>query len=56
MLQSMRSAAKWIWLIIAIVFVGGFVFYESSGLFGRTAVTSTSAVATVNGTDILYPT
>ena len=56
MLQSMRSAAKWIWLIIAIVFVGGFVFYESSGLFGRTAVTSTTAVATVNGQDILYTT
>ena len=54
MLQSMRSAAKWIWLIIAIVFVGGFVFYESSGLFGRTALTTTTPVATVNGQDILY--
>ncbi|MFL5576304.1 MAG: peptidyl-prolyl cis-trans isomerase [Gemmatimonadaceae bacterium] len=56
MLSSMRSAAKWIWLIIAIVFVGGFVFYESSGLFGRSAVTNSTAVATVNGQDILYTT
>lgn len=56
MLQSMRSAAKWIWLTIAIVFVGGFVFYESSGLFTTGAVTTSSAVGTVNGQDILYTT
>lgn len=56
MLQSMRSAAKWIWFVIAAVFIGGFVFYQSSGLFGRTPVTTTTAVAKVNGREILYQT
>ena len=56
MLQSMRSAARYIWIGLAIAFVGGFVFYESSGLFGRSRVTTTTAVATVNGRDIPYQT
>lgn len=52
MLQSMRSAAKYIWVILFVLFVGGFLFYESSGLFGRGPNTSSTVVATVNGRDI----
>ena len=29
MLQQMRSAAKYVWVFIALAFVGGFVFYET---------------------------
>lgn len=55
MLQQMRSAAKYLWILIGIAFVGGFLLYETSGLLGlSTAPTSTTPVATVNGTDILY--
>ena len=55
MLQQMRSLAKYIWVLVALVFVGGFLLYETSGLLGlSTAPTSTTPVATVNGTDILY--
>src|SRR5262245_19711921 len=50
----MRSAAKYIWLIIVVAFVGGFLLVQTSGLLGRTAVTPTTAVATVNGHEILY--
>lgn len=54
MLQAMRSSAKFVFWILAIAFVGGFLLFESSGLMGRGAVTPTTAVASVNGTDILY--
>ena len=54
MLQQMRSAAKYIWLFIIVAFVGGFLLAETSGLLGRTPVTPTTAVAKVNGRDILY--
>jgi peptidyl-prolyl cis-trans isomerase D len=50
----MRSSAKFVFWILAIAFVGGFLLVETSGLLGRTAVTPTTAVASVNGTDILY--
>lgn len=53
MLQSMRASAKYIWIVVVIAFVGGFLLYESSGLFGSARVTPTTAVATVNGEDIL---
>ena len=56
MLQSMRSAAKYVWGFIALAFVGGFVFYESSGLFNSNALTTSSAVGSVNRQDILYTT
>lgn len=49
----MRSAAKWIWWAIAILFLIGFVFYQQSGLTGQ-KVTAGTSVATVNGTDINY--
>jgi peptidyl-prolyl cis-trans isomerase D len=50
----MRSSAKFVFWILAIAFVGGFLLVETSGLLGRNAVTPTTAVASVNGTDILY--
>jgi peptidyl-prolyl cis-trans isomerase D len=50
----MRSLAKYIWVIVALFFVGGFLLYQTSGLMGRVNVTPTTAVATVNGHDILY--
>jgi len=54
-LQQMRSAAKWIWIFIVIAFVGGFLFLDTSGLLGgRDQITPTTAVASVNGTDIPY--
>ena len=56
MLQSMRSAAKYIWIILVVAFVGGFLLVETSGLLGRAPVTTGTAVATVNGEDVLYQT
>jgi peptidyl-prolyl cis-trans isomerase D len=50
----MRGLAKYIWVLVALFFVGGFLLYETSGLMGRTPVTSSTAVAVVNGHDILY--
>ena len=54
MLQSMRSAAKYVWIVLIIAFVGGFLLVDSSGLLGRAPVTTNTVVATVNGEDILY--
>jgi peptidyl-prolyl cis-trans isomerase D len=56
LLQAMRASAKYIWIIIVILFVGGFLLAQTSGLLGRAPVTSTTAVATVNGQDILAST
>jgi peptidyl-prolyl cis-trans isomerase D len=53
-LQTMRSSAKYVWIILIFAFVGGFLLFQTSGLIGSTPVTSTTAVATVNGRDILY--
>lgn len=50
----MRSAAKYIWIFIFIAFVGGFLLAETSGLLGRSPVTTSTVVATVNGEDIPY--
>lgn len=52
----MRSAAKWIWILVAVFFVGGFLLIDTSGLLGRAPVTPTTAVASVNGQDVLYTT
>lgn len=49
----MRSSAKYIWIFLIIFFVGGFLLAETSGLLGRAPVTTSTAVATVNGEDIL---
>ena len=54
MLQTMRSSAKVVMWILLASFVGGFLLVETSGLLGRSAVTPSTAVASVNGTDILY--
>jgi len=55
-LQSMRSAAKYIWIFIVVVFVGVFLFTETSGLLGRARITTGTAVAKVNGDEIPYTT
>src|SRR4051812_16937199 len=49
----MRSAAKYVWIIIAVTFVGGFLFAQASGLLGRAPVTTTTAVAKVTGAETL---
>ncbi|HEU4995273.1 MAG TPA: peptidyl-prolyl cis-trans isomerase [Gemmatimonadaceae bacterium] len=54
MLQQMRGAAKYIWIVIVVAFVGGFLLMETSGLLGRTPLTPTTPVAKVNGREILY--
>lgn len=56
MLQQMRASAKYIWIIIVVLFVGGFLLAQTSGLLGRAPVTPTTAVASVNGQDILATT
>jgi peptidyl-prolyl cis-trans isomerase D len=52
-MEWMRRSAPVVFLIIAVTFVGGFLLVESSGLLGRGTLTPTTAVATVNGEDIL---
>ncbi len=56
MLQSMRSAAKYIWIFLVGAFVLSFLLYQTSGLSGRTPVTTSTAVAKVNGEEILLTT
>jgi parvulin-like peptidyl-prolyl isomerase len=53
-LQQMRAKALWIWGILFVAFVGGFLFVDTSGLIGRGPVTTSTVVATVEGQDILY--
>ncbi|MGH7719381.1 MAG: SurA N-terminal domain-containing protein, partial [Gemmatimonadaceae bacterium] len=52
MLQAMRSAAKYIWLVVFALFVGGFLLYDVSGLAGRQSVTLGTTLAEVNGVTI----
>lgn len=54
MLQQMRSASKLIFILMAISFVVGFLLLETSGILNTSAVTTSTAVAEVNGQDILY--
>jgi len=49
----MRSSAKYIWIFLVIFFVGGFLLLQTSGLLGRAPVTPSTAVAKVNGDEIL---
>lgn len=49
----MRSSGKYFMIVMAAVFVGIFLFGESSGLLGRGPVTTSTVVAKVNGQDIL---
>ena len=53
MLQQMRGGAKYIWLAIFIFFVVGFLLYQTSGLSSRSANTTSTVVASVNGEEIL---
>jgi peptidyl-prolyl cis-trans isomerase D len=47
----MRSAAKYIWIFVAALFILGFLLYQTSGLSGNTA-TARTPIASVNGQDI----
>ena len=49
----MRSAARYIWIVIAALFLIGFVFYQQSGLTDK-KVSAGTPIATVNGADINY--
>ncbi len=51
MLKTMRSAAKYIWIFVAVLFILGFLLYQTSGLSGNTANARTP-IASVNGEDI----
>jgi peptidyl-prolyl cis-trans isomerase D len=53
-LQQFRSMARYIWIFAAAAFVGGFLLMDTSGLLGSSTLTPTTAVAEVNGRDILY--
>lgn len=53
MMDWMRRKAPVVFLIVAVTFVGGFLLVDTSGLLTRGAITPTTAVATVNGEDIL---
>jgi peptidyl-prolyl cis-trans isomerase D len=53
-LQQMRNNAKWIWIVIVVAFVGGFLLFQTSGLAGRAAVTPQTAVVKINGEEITY--
>ncbi|MCC7053549.1 MAG: peptidyl-prolyl cis-trans isomerase [Gemmatimonadaceae bacterium] len=55
MLQTFRSYGKYIFWGLAFTFIGGFVFYESSGLFGRdSGPTLGTTVVKVDGQDVPY--
>src|ERR671934_1805461 len=54
-LQSMRSAAKYIWWFVVLTFVVVFIFAETSGLTSR-PVTRGTTVGSVNGQEITYDT
>ena len=57
MLQTFRSFGKYIFWGLAVTFIGGFVFYESSGLFGRdSGPTLGTTVIKVDGQDVAYGT
>jgi len=52
----MRASANNIWIIIVVLFRRWLPPRSTSGLLGRAPVTSTTAVASVNGEDILATT
>ena len=52
-MELMRRWAPIVFVVIAVTFVGAFLFVDTSGLIGRGALTPTTAVAKVNGEDIL---
>ncbi len=54
MLQQLRSRAGWVWLIVFLFFVVGFLLADTSGLLGLgpAPITNNTVVAKVNGEDI----
>jgi peptidyl-prolyl cis-trans isomerase D len=52
----MRSSAKYIWWFIIFFFIVGYLLLDTSGLLSGAGVTPTTAIAEVNGRDILYTT
>ncbi len=54
MLQSMRSAAKYVWVLLIVFFVGGFLLLDTSGLIGAGGITTGTTVGKVNGQSISY--
>lgn len=54
MLQQLRAATKYIFLFLFVSFVVGFLLMDTSGLVTRGAITPSTAVAEVNGRDLLY--
>jgi peptidyl-prolyl cis-trans isomerase D len=51
----MRSAGKYIWIVLFIAFVGGYLLLDTSGLLGGGgALTLGTSVGSVNGHDITY--
>ena len=50
----MRSAGKYIWIVLFIAFVGGYLLLDTSGLLGGQVLTLGTSVGSVNGKDITY--
>jgi peptidyl-prolyl cis-trans isomerase D len=50
----MRGAAKWIWIVVFVAFVGAFLLVDMSGMVGQAPVTASTVVAKVNGVEIPY--
>lgn len=48
------GVAKYIWVVLFVAFVGGFLLADMSGLVGMTGVTPNTVVAKVNGEEIPY--
>ena len=54
MLQQMRSAARYLWWILAIAFVVGYLLLDTSGLLGQRGMTQSTVIGEVNGVEITY--
>jgi peptidyl-prolyl cis-trans isomerase D len=53
-LQQMRSAARYLWWILAVAFVGGYLLLDTSGLLGQRGLSQSTAIGEVNGVEITY--
>lgn len=55
MLQGMRYAARYVWIVLVIAFVGGYLLLDTSGLLsGAQVITIGTSVGSVNGKSITY--
>lgn len=54
MLQQMRSAARYLWWILAVAFVVGYLLLDTSGLLGQRGMSQSTAIGEVNGVEITY--